>query len=255
MSGLIDTSVFCGYWPFRCLPHRTPNELKAHLEAKRVTQAWVAAAEAILYPDPMQANEPLFQALGEHGFFLPVGIIDVTVATWGRDAQTCLGQWGCRVLKLVPNYHQYELSDPRVAEFVALAEEANVPVCIQVRVMDERSHHPLMKVPSVPAADVAELASRHPHVRFLACGAYQANLTPLSEAPNVWAEISLVESGQALKTAVDALGPRRVVFGSQSPLLYFDAVAAKLNVEPADVPAEVVRAVRERNAAELLVGG
>jgi len=129
-----------------------------------------------------------------------------------------------------------------------------VPVCIQLRMMDERSHHPLMKVPPVPPDEVASFAGRHPDVRFLACGAYGHNLKSLSHAANVWAEISLVESGQALKSAVEALGPERVVFGSQTPLLYFEAVAAKLDVDPIDVPPAVVDAVREANALALLGG-
>jgi len=252
MSGLIDTSVFCGYWPFRCLAQRTPDALKAHLQSRGVTLAWVAATEAILYPDPMQANEPLFEAISGDPFFVPVAIVDVTLATWRRDAERCLRKWGCRALKLVPNYHGYKLSDPRVSELVSVAGEADVPVCVQMRMMDERAHHPLMKVPGVPAADVARLAQRSPEVRFLACGAYRHDLPGLSGAPNVWVEISSVESGQTLRSAVEARGPERLVFGSHSPFYYFEAVLAKLNVDPADVPAETVLAVREVNARALL---
>ncbi len=254
MSTLIDTSVFCGHWPFRRLSHRTPESLKLHLKAKAVSQAWVAAAEAILCPDPMQANEPLFEAIQGDDFFVPVAVIDVTLATSLHDGERCLREWGCRALKLFPNYHGYDLADPRVGELVELARGADATVCVQLRMMDERSHHPLMKVPDVPATDVADLAKEHPGARFLACGAYQANLKPLGEAANVWAEISLVESEQALKTAVDALGPDRVVFGSHSPLLYFEAVAAKLDVDPIDVSPEVIHAVGEANARALLGG-
>ena len=186
------------------------------------------------------------------GFFVPVAIVDVTLATWRRDAERCLQKWGCRALKLVPNYHGYELSDPRVSELVTVAREADVPVCVQMRMMDERAHHPLMKVPGVVAADVANLAQRHPDARFLACGAYQHDLLGLSESPNVWAEISSVESGRALRSAVAVMGPDRLVFGSHSPFYYFEAVLAKLNVDPADVPPETVLAVREVNARALL---
>jgi len=71
---------------------------------------------------------------------------------------------------------------------------------------------------------------------------------------NVWVELSLVESGRALSGALEAMGPERVVFGSHSPLMYFEAVAAKLDVDPADVPPEVVDAVRSHNASALLSG-
>ena len=255
MNTLIDTSVFCGYWPFRCLSQRTPEALKSFLEGEGVSLAWVAALEAILYPDPMQANEPLFAAIAGDAFFLPVAIIDVSLATWRRDALTCLETWGCGAFKLVPNYHHYDLAYPRVADLVDLAGEAQVPICIQLRMMDERGHHPLMKVPPVPPEEVVALARRHPEAHFLACGAYRDNLPVLSGAPNVWAEISLVESGNALASAVEAMGPERVVFGSHSPFLYFEAIAAKLDADPIDADPEVVDAVRGHNASVLLGAG
>jgi len=252
MDRIVDTSVFCGYWPFRALPLRTPGELKLHLARRGVTRAWVSPAEAILYPDPMEANEPLFTAIAGDDFFLPVGMINVTLATWRRDAGDCLVRWGCRALKLAPNYHQYELASACVDELVELASEAGAPVCIQLRMMDERAHHPLMKVPGVSAADIAALAARHRGARFLACGAYQTDLNALREAPNVWVEISFVESGQALRSAVEVVGWQRLVFGSHSPFFYFEAAAAKLDVDPSDIPPEQLEAIRNSNASALL---
>jgi len=252
MSGLVDTSVFCGYWPFRCLAQRTPEALEGHLQSKGVIQAWVAATEAILYPDPMQANEPLFEAISGDGFFVPVAILDVTLATWRRDAERCLRKWGCRALKLAPNYHGYELSDSGVSELLTVAREADIPVCVQMRMMDERAHHPLMKVPGVPAADVVRVAQGDPEVRVLACGAYRHDLPELSEASNVWVELSSVEGGQTLRSAVETMGAEKLVFGSHSPFYYFEAVLAKLDVAPSDVSAETVLAVREANARALL---
>ena len=254
MNTIIDTSVFCGYWPFRSLSIRTPEALKAFLQGHGVGQAWVAATEAVLYPDPMQGNEPLLEAVAGDDFFVPVAVIDVTLATWRRDALTCLERWGCRAFKLLPNYHQYDLSHPRVADLVDLAENAQVPVCIQVRMMDERGHHPLTKVPGVPLEQLIPLARRHLDARFLVCGVYYRELASLADATNVWAEISLVERERPLKIAVDTLGPERVVFGSHSPFIYFEAVAAKLNPEPGDVAPEVVQAVRADNAVALLDG-
>jgi predicted TIM-barrel fold metal-dependent hydrolase len=252
MTRLIDTSVFSGSWPFRAPRERTPAALKAHLQPLGVTQAWVASAEAILFPDPMQANEPLAEAVAGDGFFLPVATIDPTLATARRDARTCLERLGFGALKLAPNYHQYVLADARVAELVALASERDVPLCVQLRMMDERSHHPLMKVPGVPVEEVVALAQRHPEARFLVCGSYGQQLRPLRDAANVWAEISFVESGQALAGALEALGPDRLVFASHSPLFYFEAEAAKLDVAAEDVPATVLQAVRSTNAQTLL---
>src|SRR5262249_9192388 len=147
MSNLVDTSVFSGHWPFRSLPFRTTSELKQHLSARGVRQAWVCSAEALLYPDPMHGNGPLAAAITGDPFFLPVAIVDVTLASWRKDLRECLGALGFRALKLAPNYHSCPLSDPRTDELAACAAEADVPVCVQIRMMDERTHHPLMKIP------------------------------------------------------------------------------------------------------------
>ena len=255
MSGIVDTSVFCGHWPFRKLPSTTPQALKAHLQSFGVRQAWVGSAEAVLYPDPMEANELLLRDITGDEYFLPVAIINPTLATWRRDAMLCLERWRCRAIKVVPNYHGYPLADriqPPVVDLLHLAQDANVPVCVQMRMMDERTHHPLMRVPGVPAKELVELASRYRESRLLACGAYLSELPTLARAPNVWAEVSLVEGGRSLWGAIDSLGANRVVFGSHSPFQYFEAMAAKLEADPIDVAPDMVEAVREHNAMALL---
>jgi len=252
MNNLVDTSVFCGHWPFRNLPFRSPGELKAHLTARGVKEAWVTSAEALLYPDPMQGNVPLSLAVKGVSFFVPVALLDVTLEGWRKDVRECLEERGFRAFKLTPSYHSYSLSDSRVGDLAECAREAGVPVCIQVRMMDERSHHPLMKVPAVPAAEVAALAKQHPRTRFLACGADSGMLKKFADVENVWAELSFVESRNTLVQAIETLGPKRVVFGSHSPLLYFEASSAKLEAATEDVTAENLRAVAEMNAATLL---
>jgi len=254
VSSLIDTSVFAGYWPFRCLSHREPKELKEHLRAQGVEQAWVSSAEAILYPDPMQGNRPLLTAVKDDDFFVPVTLVDVSLATWREDVEECLGHGGSRVLKVTPNYHSYSLDHPAVDELAALAGEMNVPLCIQVRMMDERSHHPLMKVPGVAPAQIVELAARHPETRFLVCAAYMIELRTLRQAENVWCEISHVESSQSLIVAMRHFPWQRLVFGSHSPFLYFEAVRQKLEVKTEGPTVQQIDAIKRHNALTLLNG-
>lgn len=252
MNTVTDTSVFCGHWPFRKLPYRTQGELKEHLSGRGVREAWVASLDAILYPDPMRGNAPLAETVSRDPFFVPVAVIDVTLAQWRRDARACLEQLGFRALKLTPNYHSYSLSETNADVLADLAGEAGVPVCIQTRMMDERTHHPLMKVPAVPAAEIAGLARRHPRTRFLACSADNGMLKTFAGIENIWSELSFIENRNTLFKAIGVAGAKRIVFGSHSPLLYFEASSAKLSSDPADVPAEQIEAVCVKNAAELL---
>ena len=254
MARLIDTSVFCGHWPFRNLSSRDPDGLREHLRRRGVDCAWVASAEAVFYPDPMEANEPLFNAIGGDPFFVPFAIIDVTLPQYLADAQACVSRWNCGGFKLLPNYHRFSLNDPRVHALLKLSAGANVPVCIQMRMIDERSHHPLMLVPGVAAADIAELARHFPGNRLLACGAYGSELAALSSAPNVWAEISFVESGDTLVEALKKIPESRLCFGSHSPFHYFEAEAAKLHAA-GDVAAETMQKIMDTNATQLRTGG
>ncbi|MBI3831009.1 MAG: amidohydrolase family protein [Planctomycetes bacterium] len=252
MNPVTDTSVFSGQWPFRKLPYRTPGELKEHLSGRGVREAWVSSLDAILYPDPMHGNVPLAETVARDPFFVPVAVLDVTLAKWRRDARECLEQREFRALKLTPNYHSYPLTDPNAAALADLAGEAGVPVCIQTRMMDERAHHPLMKVPQVPASEIAALARRHPRTRFLACAADNGMLKAFAGIENLWSEISFVENRNTLFKAIGVVGASRLVFGTHSPLLYFEASAAKLDSDPEDVSAEQLETVCVKNATELL---
>jgi uncharacterized protein len=249
---LIDTSAFCGHWPFRRLPVRGTAEVKALLSAGGVTRAWVAPLEGVFYHDPMDANEELNSDLRGDEFFVQCGVINVTLASFHRDALACLDELNCGAIKLFPNYHGYDLADARVKELAALAAEENLPLCIQMRMQDERGHHPLVKVPGVPALSVVALAQACPQTRILACGPYLNEMKTLSGAPNIWCETSFAENGETLKNVLAAVAPGRLVFGSHSPMYYLAANVAKLNPEMAGASAEQVAAISAANAAALL---
>ena len=252
MNQTIDTSVFAGHWPFRRLAHTSPTQLKQYLSERGVQQAWVSSAEAIMYPDPMQGNHPLLADITGDPFFLPVALIDPTLATWHQDAKCCVATLGCRAFKITPNYHSYSLEHPAVAALSDLASELELPLCIQVRMMDERGHHPLVKVPPVPVSEIKGLATRHARTRFLVCGIYVRELPTLANTNNVWCEISYCEAAPTMRAATDHFPWRRLVFGSHSPLLCFEGAAGKLLAPAEDLPAEQVRAIRIGNARSLL---
>lgn len=256
MSGLADVSVFAGAWPFRRLHPTDPPGLKARLAAGGVTQAWIASASGIFHADPMPANEDLAAAVGAsaENFYIKVAVIDPSLPGWRADAARCLDELGFRAFKLLPNYHRYALDGAAAAACVTFAAERKIPVCVQLRMEDERGHHPLVKVPGVEAKDVRAFAERHPAARFLACGAYTKDLKALAGPENLWAETSFAESGQALRDAVQAFGARRLCFASHSPLYVLEAETAKLSVDQQDVSPEDLAAIRFGNAQDLLKG-
>jgi hypothetical protein len=111
--------------------------------------------------------------------------------------------------------------------------------------IDERSHHPLMKVPGVAPAAVVELARAHPALPVLVCGATMADLPALAAGPTILAELSFVESGWLLRDALAQLGPERLLLGTHAPLHYPAAGVAKLSSD--ELPAETRQRLAQAN--------
>lgn len=252
MNDLTDVSAWCGHWPFRALRPRDPGALKAYLQSHGVRRAWVSALESVLYPDPMDGNFPLVDAVAGDSFFAAIPIVDPSLALWRQDVEECLKRGAAKAMRLTPNYHEYALTDACADACCRWASERGLLVYVQLRMMDERTHHPLMKVPGVSVADLIALAARHPQVQFVAGAVYARDLARLRESPNLSVDLSLVESPLGLRQAVEALGPEKLLFGSQTPLIYYDANLQKMNPMPCDVPPRHLEGIRHGNADRLL---
>jgi predicted TIM-barrel fold metal-dependent hydrolase len=120
--------------------------------------------------------------------------------------------------------------------------------------MDERTHHPLMRVPAVAVSELKKLGEQHPGVRFLACCIFQSELSRLKGIDNVWAELSYIESSETLVNAIGTIGDSRLVFGSHSPFLYFQAESNKLKVDPNFVSPDSIAKIVHTNPELLLQG-
>ena len=106
--------------------------------------------------------------------------------------------------------------------------EAGLGLCVQIRMQDERAHHPLMKVPAVPIEGIARLAAALSAGRLLACGVFQSELAAIAGNPNVSAELSSIESGDTLANALAVMGKDRVLLGTHAPIYYPVAGIAKV---------------------------
>jgi uncharacterized protein len=128
-----------------------------------------------------------------------------------------------RALELSPAVHGVPLDDPRVAELVGIAADAAHPVYVVCLVR-----------PGCGVADLVRLAREFPGVPFVLGHAGATTLdfhavTLIDPYDNILFEASGGYTS-VLRFALDRLGPRRVLFGSEHPIQHIEVELAKFAV-------------------------
>ncbi len=249
---ILDANTWLGKWPFADVEPDTTEELLAHQAALGIQMSSVAPMEAVFYQDPQPANDKLYRQVRHHPTLEPVAVLNPSMANWRDELEASVAGRLCRQVRLVPNYHQYALDDPRLDDLLEAAAALGAKVSVQVRVEDERAHHPLMKVPGVPVAELAALAERRRESTFLVLCCYRQEVLQLHRQPNLLFGLSHVEFLDTLNDLLTRVDPRQVVFASHTPLLETRAALAKL--EQCTASAEVKDAIAGGNLAEWLGG-
>lgn len=250
---LFDVSAWTGIWPFTAVRQTTLRDLVTQLRTVGVTGALVSPLNAVLGPDPMLANADLLaevNALATDFLLRIAPILDPTLPGWERDLAELAAQEIVAAVRIVPNYHGYEVDGEAARSLAAAVTAAGLPVVVQLRVLDERAHHPLMKVPAVPVASVTTLAASVPDGTFVLAGVFQAELAAVADRPNVLVEVSSVESGDALGNAIAALGAERLLLGTHAPV--YEPAVAVAKVRHGGVSAAMQQAIGWENAASVV---
>ncbi|HEX8202257.1 MAG TPA: amidohydrolase family protein [Isosphaeraceae bacterium] len=254
---MIDVNAWLSRWPFRRVPlDQTPARVRA-LRRHGVTEAWAGSFDALLHRDLAAVNALLAEECRARGDGLPrpFGAVDPRLPDWREDLRRCHEEHRMPGSRLVPNYHGTTLDDP---DFAALWHEAarrGLVVRLAVRMEDERTQHPLVRVPPV---DVAPLVARLPTVPGLrlvllnAAGSVPGDvLGRLVAAGNVAVEIATLEGISGVGRLVERVGAGRILFGSLAPLFTPEAAVRKLReseLEPGQR-----EAITRGNARRLLV--
>lgn len=253
---IIDANVSLSRWPFRRLPGDEPHELVARLRNNGVVQAWAGSFDGLLHKDLAGVNARLArdcQIYGK-GFLLPFGSLNPKLPDWQEDLRRCHEDYGMRGIRLHPNYHGYDLKDPVLAELLALAAQRGLIVQLALRMEDERTQHPLLRLPPVDVASLAGIVMAQRRLRLIILH-WKDLLGPdqlrrLSVAGRVYFEISMLEGLGNLASLVENVSPLRVLFGSNYPLFYFESALFK--VREAGLDEQQRRSVFAENARLLL---
>ncbi len=242
---IIDCNVGLGAWPFARFAEGTAAKLDAMLAREGIERALVWSAEAVLYEEPEECNRDLARRLARYPRLVPVPVANPRV----RSAAQIVARAGIKALKVIPNYHAYDLAETRALDLAERVAARGVPLLVQMRIEDERSHYELLKVPGVTVEAIANLASRLPGLAIVALCPYFAEAVRLARITNVWVDISFVENLDTLRQLLAQVPPAKVLFGSHAPWLYARAAARKLAL--GSIGAQERDAIAWGNAARL----
>jgi predicted TIM-barrel fold metal-dependent hydrolase len=250
---IIDTNAYLSRWPFRRLAGDEPADFVARMRSHGVGQAWVGSFDGLLHRDIGGVNARLAADCKEHGagLLLPFGTVNPKLPDWQEDLRRCREQFRMPGIRLHPNYHGYTLADSEFAAVLRLAAQAGLIVQLAVGMEDERTQHPLMRVPVVDLAPLAGIVSTMPSLRLVVLNQKRdPRSKQIAGAGQVWFDIAMVEGVGGVGSLARDLPAGRVVFGSHFPFFYFDSAALKVR-EAGFTDAEA-KAILEDNARHLL---
>jgi uncharacterized protein len=228
---IVDCNCMLGPWPFRKVPHSEADGFVGLMDGYGITQAWVGAVEGIFYRDLAAANEGLIERIAGHeDRLVPWAVINPAFPGWEEDLQAAEAG-GFVGLRLYPNYHDYELTDPCVLDLLGAAQALRWPVAIYHKVQDERLHHWRMPVPPTDFTGLKGLVERFPGLPLLIMGQtaqFAAQHAAVFAVANVYLDISRCEGLAGVADMARAVGANRVLFGSHAPFFYLEAAVLKI---------------------------
>ena len=253
---ITDVNVYLDRWPFRRLPCDEPDRLCEKLEAHGVSRAWVGSFDGLLHEDVGGVNRRLSRACRTFGGgrLVPFGTVNPKLPDWPEDLRRCHEDHRMPGVRLHPNYHGYPLDDPAFAELLAMAEARGLIVQLAVRMEDLRTQHPLVQVPDVDVAPLADQLKDRPRLRLVLLSALRtlrpATLAQLAAAGNVFFEIAMLEGVEGISRLLEHLPLERLLFGSHLPLFHLESAVLKLR--ESDLSQAQRDAILHENARRLL---
>lgn len=179
----------------------------------------VGVDKAVMFPfvEGNFTNEPIKEAFDQFpDRLIPFCAVNAWEAGAADEVRRCVVDWGFKGLKLHPTINGYHLSDPHLVDpLFKVADELGIPVIV----------HGASDLYNSPP-EFALMAARFPNVPLLMAhmGFFWSMDQAISfarEFPNLYLETSRAPIFE-IQTAVRALGPDKVIWGTDSPFVDYE---------------------------------
>lgn len=247
---IVDLNAFAGNWPFYPVKGDMGSVRKS-LHKYGIKQIFISPLDGVWCRNPHIFNSRLYQEADILEDIWPVPIIDPTIATWKKELEYALKNPKVKLVKLLPAYVPYRLSE--ADSLLSSLTEADTGVIIQTRMEDPRRQHPLAQVPDVPAKEIAFAAERHSDLIIIIGGPRRSDImsikSQLLDLPNFYADVSQVEGMNGLLELVESGLKSKLVFGSHAPIFIPHSAMVRVIT---DLDDETSKAILWENAKQII---
>jgi len=250
---IYDADTWIGHWPFRALPHCSAAALLRQMDKHGIDKALVASLHALFYKDPHEANRELVKEIRRHrDRLVPCAVLSPVYYGWEQDLRECREAFGMPVVRLVPGYHGYSLSDPAAAEIAEAALALKMRVALCGRIVDHRARHHLDPGREADAGEVAAFLKRFPKASFLMLNFVDVPERRRWDEPAAFFDIVRFVGGGGTRLAglIQRYGADRLLLGTTLLLRY--AKPTLLALEMCDLARRDRERILWRNLARLV---
>jgi predicted TIM-barrel fold metal-dependent hydrolase len=223
---IFDMNTAIGHWPFRQIPHQTPETLRQQLESRGISAAAAANTHGVFYKNTHDANHELNAALASHrDFFTGIATLNPLYPQWEKDLRQCVEEFKFKALRLLPLYHNYDLTGREASAIIRAAGNLRIPVIIPFWLVDNRQMH-WMDISRPQDFEAVKIAAiEHPQTDFIFAAGCIAAPRMLDKSgnplPNLYIESSRYRSARdgilTLAELVKTIGADHILFGSGAP--------------------------------------
>lgn len=234
---LIDINASVGHWPFRKTYFRSCKDLLARMNKYGVDISVVSNINGIFYKDTQAANEELYQEIGsDRSFrkrFIPFAVINPIYAGWKDDIEICRNEFAFKGIRLYPQYHDYEITDPACIELVKHARDLGLITAFTIRMVDSRPRSWMDLSKEWKLGDVMPIIKEVPDAKYFILNVSDGMMVKDEDELIIKKSHLLFDtSGKNISNLgelINKFGKNKFAFGSHSPIL--DYLTGLLRIE------------------------